>query len=111
MSTLIVQRRFVAEGRVAPPGVIPAFDVVEQRAAGIGRRAEALTVQQLTFERRKETLAQGIVIGIADRAHRGLNAEVETALAVGDGRVLAAMIGMMDDLVRTPLLQGHVERG
>src|SRR5262245_50391388 len=110
MPTLVMQRRFVAEGRVAPPGVVPALDVVEQRAAGVGRRAESLAVQQLTLERREETLAQGIVIRIPDGAHRGPHAEVETTLAVGDGRVLAAMIGMMDDLVRAPLLQGHVER-
>jgi hypothetical protein len=80
MQTLVVQWRFVAEGRVTPPWVVPAFDVVEQGLASVGRRAEPLAVEQFTFERREEALAQGIVIRIADRANRRPDAKAQTAL-------------------------------
>src|SRR5215831_7195684 len=73
---------------MAPSGVVPAFDVVKHSPAGLDRRAEPLAIEQLTLECREETLAQGIVIGIADGAHRRPDAETQTALAVGEGCVL-----------------------
>src|SRR5215469_14752029 len=75
---------------MAPSGVVPAFDVVKHSPAGLDRRAEPLAIEQLTLECREETLAQGIVIGIADGAHRRPDAETQTALAVGEGCVLGA---------------------
>src|SRR5262245_50256735 len=98
VKTLVAQGRFVAEGRVAPLRVVPAFDVIEQGPAGVGRRPEPLAVEQLTFQRREETLAQGIVIRIADGAHRWSDTIGQAPLAVGDGGVLTAVIRMMDDV-------------
>jgi hypothetical protein len=71
MNSLVGEGRLVAERRVAPPRVVPAFDVLEELAPRLGRRPEGLAVEQLTLEGREEALAQGIVVGVADRAIDG----------------------------------------
>src|SRR5262245_38301506 len=59
MQMLVTDRRLIRERRVAPAWVVPALDVVEQRAARLGGRAEALAMEQLTLERGEEALAEG----------------------------------------------------
>src|SRR5215831_7990853 len=108
MKTLVAYRRLVPERRVAPARLVPALDVVEQRAACLGGRAEPLAIEQLALERREEAFAEGIVVGVADRAHRRSETEGHTALPIGDGGVLAAMIGMVNDAVGPALRQGHI---
>jgi len=49
---------------------------------------EASPVEQLAFERGKETLAHGVVEAIADRAHRGSHPGLRAALAEGERGVL-----------------------
>jgi len=111
MKSLIAQRRLVAEGRVATPRIVPALDVVKQRPAGRGRGREPLAVEQFAFQRREEALAEGIVVGVSDRPHRGPHTEGQTTLPVGDGGVLTAVIRMMDDALGPPLRQSHIQRG
>src|SRR5262245_13707397 len=99
MKTLVAHGRLVAERRVPPARVVPTVDVVEQRAASLGGRAEPRAIEQLTLERGKEALAEGVVVGVAHRAHRQTDAEGQAALPVGDSGVLAAVIGLVDDAV------------
>ena len=61
-----------------------------------------MAVEQLALERGEEALAQRVVVRIAYRAHRGAHAGLPTAQPEGDGGVLAALIGVMDDVVRLP---------
>ena len=68
--------------------VIPAFNEVEDRTAGLGLGLEAATVEQFTFEGGKETLAHGVIEAIADRAHRGAHAGVAATLAEGERSIL-----------------------
>jgi len=71
-----------------PARVVPALDVVEHREAGGGVGVEPLAIEQLTFERREEAFAQGVVVRIAHRSHRRPDTRLLAALAEGDGRVL-----------------------
>jgi hypothetical protein len=43
---------------------MPAFDTGEVRQARGGLGGEALAIEQLAFERREETLAQGVVVRV-----------------------------------------------
>src|SRR5262245_30927965 len=71
MNLLVAQRRLIAERGVAPPRVVPAFDVVEDRELGRGACHEPASIEQLTLESREEALAQGVVVRIAHRAVDG----------------------------------------
>ena len=51
-------------------GVVPAFDELEAGDAGLGLGLELAAVEQLAFEGGEEALAHGVVVTIADRAHR-----------------------------------------
>src|SRR5262245_28225433 len=106
--TLVADGRLVPEGRVAPARVVPALAVVEQRAACLGGCADPLAVEQLTFKCGEEAFATSVVVGVPDRAHRWSDAEGHAPLPVGDGGVLAPVIGVMDDTVGPALRQGHV---
>src|SRR2546422_9776097 len=81
-----------------PARVVPALDEVEDRQAGVGLRGEALPIEQLALERREETFAEGVVVGVADRAHGGPDARLATPEPEGDRRVLGALVRVMDDI-------------
>src|SRR5438552_16012829 len=74
---------------MSTPRIVPAFDEVEDGEARVGRRAEAVAIEQLALERREEALAHGVVVGIAHTAHRRSDAGLATAPAEGERRVLA----------------------
>src|SRR5207244_1333935 len=103
--------RLIIERRVPPPRIVEALDEVEDRESGLSRRAQGDAIEQLAFQRGKETLAQRVVIAVADRAHRGADASGAAAEAEADRRVLTALIRVMDDILRLPLGDGHVQRG
>src|SRR5216683_3299760 len=73
---------------MAAMGVVPAFDELEDRHAGLALGFEAAAVEQFTFERGEETLAHRVIEAIADRAHRGSHAGLAAALAEGERSVL-----------------------
>ena len=73
---------------MAAMGVVPAFDELEDRHAGLALGFEAAAVEQFAFERGEETLAHRVVEAIADRAHRGSHAGLAAALAEGERSVL-----------------------
>jgi hypothetical protein len=88
VTPLVTEERLVAEGRMTPVRIVPALDEVEEGPAGLGRGPKALSVEQFAFQGREEALAQGIVVGVTDRAHRRPDPEGQTDLPVGDGGVL-----------------------
>src|SRR5215475_11306451 len=90
--------------------VVPSLDEVEDGQPRFDLVLELLPIEQLAFERREEALAHRVVVRIADRTHRRADAHLATALAEGDRRVLAALIGMVDDVGRAALGERHVER-
>jgi hypothetical protein len=90
--------------------IVKAFDVLEHCGFRFSLCLEMMSVQQLAFQARKEALGHCIVEAIADRSHRGTNAEHLAALTEGDRGVLAAVIGVMDHLVRTALGESAFDR-
>ena len=70
------------------PRIVPAFDEIEDGEARFDLRAEPVPIEELALERREEALAQGVVVRIADAAHRRADARLRTALVEGHRRVL-----------------------
>src|SRR5260370_36685395 len=81
---------------MAAMGVVPAFDELEDRHAGLALGFEAAAVEQFAFERGEETLAHCVIEAIADGAHRGPHAGLAAALAEGERSVLATLVRMMN---------------
>jgi hypothetical protein len=75
----------------------------------LGLGVKGLAVEPFAFEGGKEALAESVVKAIADRAHRWADPSFSAAAAKGHGRVLTAMIGMMDDRLGRALSESHLE--
>src|SRR5690606_6061122 len=91
MASLVVGRRDVAQRRVPPAGVVEALDKVEHGHLGLGLGPEPLLIEELALECGEEALAHRVVVRIADRAHRGPDADLLAAEAERDGRVLGCV--------------------
>src|SRR5262249_30318800 len=102
--------RDVVQGRMASPRVIPALNEIEQGQPSLLAGAQRDAVEQFTLERREEALAQGVVVAIPDRAHRGAHVGSATAQAKAKGRILTALIRVMDDVLRAALLDANIQR-
>jgi hypothetical protein len=87
----------IVQRRVAPAPVVERLDVEEQ----IGLRLVAASihpmVDQLTFQRAEEAFHGRIVVPASDAIHTGLDAMVPQQGLIGAIRVLAALIGVMDE--------------
>jgi hypothetical protein len=68
--------------------IVKAFDELEDGDARLGVRPEPPPVEQLTFEGGEEAFRHGIVVSVADRAHRRADAHLAAALAEGQRGVL-----------------------
>src|SRR5690348_17568965 len=82
------------------------------RANGASRlalRLEPAALEQFAFEGREEALAQGVVIGIADRTHRGSHTGLTTAVAELDRGVLRTLVGVVDHAPGSPCHERHVQ--
>ena len=96
-------RREVSESGMPAMKVVPALEKFEDGHPGFCLRAESAPVEQLALERRKEALAQSVVVAVPHRSHRGTHPRLPTVLPEGDRGVLPSLIGVMDDLPRPPL--------
>src|SRR2546428_10699879 len=90
--------------------VVPALDEVEDAEAGLGRRWEALPIEQLALEGCEEALAEGAVVGVTHAAHPGPDPRLATPEPEGDRGVLAASAGVLDDAGGTARRYGPVLR-
>lgn len=79
-------------------GTVPAFDVAEDRQAGLAVGLEGVPVEQLALEAREERLAERVVACVADRAHRWPHSGLVAPLPERHRGVLGAMIGVMDEV-------------
>src|SRR3954454_6109693 len=70
---LELDRRSIAERRMQPLAVVDLFDEGADLLAGIIDVAIVSSVDLLLLERLHEALGLGIVVGIADAAHAGLD--------------------------------------
>ena len=76
--------------------VVPALDVPKDRGARRGSGRPGLPVDLLLFEAGVEGLADGVVIAIADRAHRDLDPGLGAAFGEQHRGELAALIRMVN---------------
>src|SRR4029077_19532182 len=106
----VLDRREIADRRVATSRVVEAFDKAEHGTARLGRCPEPASREQFAFQRGEEALAHRIVIGIAHRTHRGTHAGIATTLAELDRGILRSLIRVMDHALRPPCLKRHVQR-
>ncbi len=89
--------------------IVPSLDELEDCELRLGMRAECCAIDEFTFECRKETLTHCIVVAITDRTHRRTDTGLLAAPSERDRRVLCALIRMMNDIGRLPLVQRHVQ--
>ena len=94
---------------MAPSGILPSFDEVEERHLGLGMGSESLPIEQLAFQGREEALAHGIVVAVANRAHGRPVSGPTTATAKGGRGILRTLIGMVDDHLGAMLLESHLQ--
>src|SRR5579862_4733915 len=102
-----VARRAEIESAMKADGVIEGFDIVEDGQLGGPAGSEALARRALGFEGAPEALDKGVVVAVAFAAHAAGQGGCGEGLAVLQGGVLDAAIGMMDELgLGAPLAQG-----
>ena len=90
----------MAERRMAAIRIVPRLDEVEHSRLGLSLRAKAMLDEQLALERCVEALAHRVVVTVAARAHRWLNACRLATFREGDRRALRALIGVVNDSER-----------
>lgn len=91
-----------------PMRIVPAFDELKNSQACLCWGVKGVAVKQFTFQSGEETFTHRIVIAISDRAHRRSHPGSPTALAEGQGDVLAALVRVVDDILTT-LANGHLQ--
>jgi hypothetical protein len=87
--------------------IVPSFDELKNGLACFGWGVEAGTVEQFAFECGEEGFTHGIIEAIADGTHRRADPGFPAAVAEGNRRVLAALIGVMDDIMSLSHQAGH----
>ena len=68
MAELVTSWGDLTEGGVSSVRVVPTLDELKDGMASFGGRAERSTIEQFTLQSGEETLAQGAVVEIAERA-------------------------------------------
>jgi len=68
-----------------------------------------MTIQQLAFQRGEETLTECVVVAISNRSHGWSHIRFPASFSEGKRSVLAALIGVVNNALGTPLLNGHLQ--
>lgn len=89
--------------------VVPAFNEAEDFPTRGCVRIESGAIDEFAFEGGEEALAHGVVVAISDRSHGGSDTSFKTAFSECDRGVLAPLVGVVDDIIGSPLFEGHVE--
>jgi hypothetical protein len=91
--------------------MVEDFNGLKERAAGLNVRGEGPASKELTLQGGEEALRHGIVVAVADRAHRAADACGLTALAEKERGLVAAVIRVVDEPVPwSPVPDGHLQR-
>jgi hypothetical protein len=90
--------------------VAPALVPFEDRHAGLGLGFAATPANHFALERGEESLGHGVVVSIADRAHRGHHTHILAKPAEGVARILSIPVAVVNDAVGPALREHHVER-
>src|SRR4051794_10721422 len=84
----VANGRAIPQGGVPPGGIVEAFDEAKAGHACLDLRGKTAALEQFAFEGGKEALAQGVIVGVPDRAHRGPDAGFLAALAESQRGIL-----------------------
>lgn len=95
---------------MSAPRIVSALDEVEDLGLGVLVILEPIPIEELALPRREETLAHGVVVAVSDAAYGKLHSGVFAALLEICGRVLTALVRVMDDRSGWALPHGHAER-
>ena len=109
MQFFISYRRMVGDGRMPAMRIIPPFNVGEDSQACFLMCMERPAIDQLTFKGGEEALAQGVVIAVASRAHRGTYACFTATLTKCYRGILRALVRVVDHVFGTALVKCHVQ--
>lgn len=90
--------REVVQFGMASSRVVPGLDPGEDFKPGLGLGLPGAPGDEFAFETGKEALGHGVIVGITHRAHRRAYPHEATASAEGQARVLAAWVGMVNDV-------------
>ena len=90
-------------------GIVPTFNECEHRLTCLWLIVEGTAIEQFAFQGSEEALAEGIIETIPDRAHRRTDPGFPTTLTKSQSSILAALIGVMDDILWVTLLDRHVQ--
>ncbi len=88
MSSFVGTGAEVAEAGVQPAGVVPAFDVLEDRRMRGGPRRPAAPVDQFCFDGREKRLGDSVVPALSLASHRQTDAVVVGEITGLGGGVL-----------------------
>src|SRR3984957_15667537 len=95
---------------MTPMRVVPTFDPLKNSHLRFGLAFESTAVQHLALEGSEKALCHRVVVGVADRSHRGHDTGLAAALAESITCVLTATIRVMDHRLRPALRDRHVQR-
>ena len=90
--------------------VVKTFDEVKYRKRGLPLILEAMLDEQFALERSVEAFAHRVVVAITNGAHRRPYAGFGAALPERNRGILAALVGMMNDIRWFAPVERHVER-
>lgn len=110
MPLFILNGREVTQPGVAPVGVVPALDEIEDRHLSFGLGEESAPIERLARQCGEETLAHRVVEAVIDRSHRRANARFPAEHPEHNRSVLRTLVGVMHNLDGFALLDRHVER-
>ncbi len=82
--------------RVFPLAIVKHLDVFEDRSDRLRSRRKPMAVHELAFQRRKETLDDGVVPAITPATHAANDSSSAQLLLVVAAGVLTAAIRVMD---------------
>src|SRR5665213_1278296 len=91
--------------------VVPTLDPCEHGHARCDLAVESMPVDNFALKGGEERFGHGIVVRVAYRPHRGLDAGLYAAFAEGIAGVLATSVRVMDDALRSTLRDRHIQRG
>jgi len=94
---------------VPAPRVVPGHQEVEDRHSGFDLGLEASPVEEFAFQGGEEALTHRVVTAVTHSARGGSDAGLLAALAEGEGRVLAALVLVVDDVCGPAPPHGYVE--
>jgi len=90
--------------------IVPCLDEVEDGCLGLTLRTKAVLDEQRAFERSVEALAHRVIVTVAGRTHVRRCTCALATLTEGDGRVLRALIRVVNHSERFAAKDGHLER-